>query len=237
MIRRLEDTQASAPAEIEFASPRSRSLYRQSREAVARRDFATACKLLSRLVRQEPRSPRAHYALSVVQSRLGDIAGAMASLRVVEELAPLHAGAAINLGALYHRIGDNDRAIRYLRRAIQLDPERWEGHYNIGLVYRRQGLTSLALSSYRESLRRKPNLADAAFNVGNIYLAEGEFEQAKAYYRRALEIAPNFARAREGLARAEGALHRQKGEQASAPKGIVRFVKRAAGPSKIPTQP
>jgi tetratricopeptide (TPR) repeat protein len=175
----------------------------QARTAVQAGDLAGGRQCFQNALKLRDNSVDAHYGLATVCYLQKDLPAAAIHLQAVEHLDPLHAGAAINLGALYNVMKDYDEAVKHLRRGIQLDPSRSEGYYNLGIAYRKLGRLELAIQAYREANRLNPRMVEAVYNLANVYFEMARFEQAAYHYRKALEIQPNFKRASEGLARAE----------------------------------
>ena len=158
--------------------------------------------------RREPRSVEAFYGLATASFRVGDLVAARSQFERVEQLQPLHAGAAANLrrGLLSARgFGKGGK----LLRGDQLDPKRAENYYNLGLVYRKQGRIGLAIQMYQEAFRRNPRMVDAAFNLANIHFESGDLLLARSFYQQVLEQVPTFFRATVGLERIERRLKNQ----------------------------
>lgn len=175
----------------------------QAHTAVRGGDLNLGRQCFQNALKLRDSSVDAHYGLATVCYLMKDLPAAAIHLQAVEHLDPLHAGAAINLGALYNVMKDYDEAVKHLRRGIQLDPSRSEGYYNLGIAYRKLGRLELAIQAYREANRLNPRMVEAVYNLANVYFELARYEQSAFHYRKALEIQPKFQRAIDGLARAE----------------------------------
>lgn len=181
-----------------------------ARSAVGKGDLATGRKHFENALKIKPDAVDARYGLATVCYLQKDIDAAMDQFAEVQRLDPLHAGSAINLGALFNLKGDYEKAVVHLRRGIQLDRTRSEGYYNLGIAYRKLGKLELAIHAYREAHHLNPRMVEPIYNLANIYKEMDRTDQALSHYRQALEINPGYRKARESLEQLERHLHSTK---------------------------
>lgn len=181
-----------------------------ARAAVSKGDLSLGRKHFEAALKIKPDAIDARYGLATICYLQKDVDSAMDQFAEVQRLDPLHAGSAINLGALFNLKGDYEKAIVHLRRGIQLDRTRSEGYYNLGIAYRKLGKLELAIQAYREAHHLNPRMVEPIYNLANIYKEMERIEQAISHYRQALEINPGFRKARESLELLENKLNASK---------------------------
>lgn len=181
-----------------------------ARAAVAKGELSTGRKHFETALQIKPDAIDARYGLATICYLQKDVDSAMEQFAEVQRLDPLHAGSAINLGALFNLKGDYEKAVVHLRRGIQLDRTRSEGYYNLGIAYRKLGKLELAIQAYREAHHLNPRMVEPIYNLANIYKEMDRIEQAISHYRQALEINPGFRKARESLELLENRLNASK---------------------------
>jgi tetratricopeptide (TPR) repeat protein len=203
-------------------------LWQQARTCLARGDCRHAIPFFERAALQNDDDPDLHEAWGTALFLLGEYDGAIARFQRVLDLAPRHAAALVNLGAVYNRMGKYPLAITVLRKGVQIDRKSAIGYYNLGIAYRQQKQWAMAVPAYREAIRLNPAMVDAYFNLGNVFLEMGNFQQAVAQYKRALEINPRFTKARAAWEQAEAT--RKANKAAENPFGRLVTAKVLARP-------
>lgn len=148
---------------------------------------------LEAMVRDAPRSARAHHNWGNHLLEIGRVDEAekefQAALKIMPELAASH----VNLGLIEEGRNNLDAALTEYQRAIQLDPKEAEAYNNMGKVLREKGLRQEALDVYVSALKLAPHHYRARFNLANSLAAMGRFEEAVEQYRQTIAINPAHA--------------------------------------------
>jgi len=157
------------------------------------------------VVRHEPQ-PAAAPQNSLMQERLAQIEGHIASLEAQVTSGPLDGGILRDLGNMYYdlgevrdRTGDHegahvafDRAIDRYRAAASAGVESADMFTDLGTMQFRSGQPTEALASYGRALEIAPDHANAWLNIGVVRAqATGDAEGAVQAWRRYLELAPD----------------------------------------------
>lgn len=111
-----------------------------------------------------------------------DAARAEDAYRQALALAPEHADAAINLGAMLCDREQFAEAVEVFDRALQHAPASSLLHFNRGFALENQQRDSEALRSYERSLEIDPELADAHFNAARLHELLGNQRGAVRHY-------------------------------------------------------
>jgi hypothetical protein len=138
---------ATAPRRVTRAAavPRTDSLA-QAREALARRDLATARALLLTAVRQQPSNAEAHALLGDTLARGGDQAGALEQLRQAVRLAPRSPAYLRRLAELQLAARDRSGATTTLRQLLQADARNAWARQQLDQLERASSPTGLPLA-------------------------------------------------------------------------------------------
>jgi hypothetical protein len=111
-----------------------------------------------------------------------DPAGAEAAYRQALQLAPDHANAYMNLGALLCEAGRCDDAVALYDVALVHCPHDAALHFNRAIALEDQGRFDEALASYESCLKLQPDLADAHFNAARLHERLGHFQNALRHF-------------------------------------------------------
>lgn len=111
-----------------------------------------------------------------------DPEGAEAAYRQALRLAPDHADAYMNLGALLCEAGRCDDAVALYDVALEHCPRDAALHFNRAIALEDQGRLDEALASYETCLKLQPDLADAHFNAARLHERMGHFQNALRHF-------------------------------------------------------
>jgi hypothetical protein len=111
-----------------------------------------------------------------------DPAGAEAAYTHALRLAPDHADAYLNLGALLCEAGRCDDAVALYDVALKHCPADAMLHFNRAIALEDQGRLDEALASYEACLALQPNLADAHFNAARLHERLGHVQHALRHF-------------------------------------------------------
>jgi tetratricopeptide (TPR) repeat protein len=111
-----------------------------------------------------------------------DKEAAEAAYRQALALAPDHADAYMNLGALLCDAGRCDEAVKLYDEALLHCPDAPAVHFNRAIALEDQGRSEEALVSYEACLALSPDLANAHFNAARLYQSAGNFQKALRHF-------------------------------------------------------
>lgn len=137
----------------------------------------------------------AYHRLALIQSRLGDHATAIVTLKKAVEIKPSQPMLYNNLGYEYALIGDWDPAEENLRKAIELDPGFSRAYINLAMVLCRVDRFDEAHELFRTVL---PDPA-AWYNLAMMYCSRKMYREAGLALHKALQLDPNFVAAKSQL--------------------------------------
>lgn len=158
-----------------------------------------------------PQTAHDHAMHGMARREMGDLDGAIASLRravaidasLVEACDALGGalvakgdlvGAATShclAGTALRERGRADEALAAYRRALALCPEHAPAHLGIGFIQQHRTELKAAAASYQRALAIDPGLAAAYNNLANILRLQGCTSEAVAFYRHAAELLPD----------------------------------------------
>jgi len=158
-------------------------------------------------VQLAPQFPQAHYQLSVLLRKLGEVEKSSEHLQkfqaggepplTTDPLKRAIVQAYSEATVLKHRAmwlleqGRKREAIEVLERAIELDPESATTHYKLGLLYTGQGRNEEAVEQLRLAFEIDPSRVDAKSRYGQELFRLGREEEGERAMREALEQSPN----------------------------------------------
>jgi len=143
-----------------------------------------------------PGEANLHNNYGNLQRRLGDLAGAEASLRRAIRLKATYPEAYLNLGVVLGDLGRHEEAVAALRRATVQRPGYADALMHIGVQLRELGKNEEALRSYDAALAAQPAQFAAHYNRGDVLVALARFEDALAAFDVALRLNPASIEAR-----------------------------------------
>jgi protein O-GlcNAc transferase len=171
--------------------------------------YAEAAAAYRRVLRADPNSADAHFALGISLQSLGDhMPQAAAAYARTLALRPDDAGAMSNLATVLQDMGRIDEAVELLRAAVDLQPGVASYAVNLGIALCRQRNFAAAETTLRRVLEHNANDPEAAFNLGNALHGQGSSRAAADQYRHAVALRPGYADALNNL----GNMHKELGE-------------------------
>jgi tetratricopeptide (TPR) repeat protein len=166
-------------------------------------------------LKRDPRYGAAHYKLALVSLKVGDVVGAVSSLRRAVELIPKdqpdHWDAVVKLSDIYLAFGKGEKL--YMKEVetftddlLQRDSNSFDAHRLIGdLNYSRatdayrnkqpdEGLVFLdkATAEYRRADSLKPGQQGVLMQLARARAAKTDFAEAEAVYRRVIDKDKTF---------------------------------------------
>ncbi len=166
-------------------------------------------------LKRDPRYGAAHYKLALVSLKVGDVGGAVSSLRRAVELIPKdqpdHWDAVVKLSDIYLAFGKGEKL--YMKEVetftddlLQRDSNSFDAHRLIGdLNYSRatdayrnkqpdEGLVFLdkATAEYRRADSLKPGQQGVLMQLARARAAKTDFAEAEAVYRRVIDKDKTF---------------------------------------------
>lgn len=161
---------------------------------------AEAARLFEELAEVHPDDAAVYHHWANLFLNEGNLAQAIAKLRIATGLAEDRADIANDLGVLLHRAGEWATAEEALGRATALAPEDARYHHNLGNLFRDRGRANEAEARYRRAIQLDPGYASAHNNLGNIFKDHRRHDDALQCYERAIAADPEFAPAYKNLA-------------------------------------
>lgn len=166
------------------------------------------------VVKARPDMPIAWRRLAYMKWEIGDVGGAIDTLREGLERAGRDIDNDVRLATYLSESGSVPDAIARLERVTAADPGHTEALNALGIAYARASRADAALRTFEKILAIDPRNVHAHENIATVHLQRGDMQAAEASFLRALEQAPNSSRAHAGLGVV--ALNRGNREQAIA---------------------
>jgi protein O-GlcNAc transferase len=167
-----------------------------------------AAELIGAALRQDWRSPDAHYNLGISLAALGRHDDAIGRFETAIRAKPDFATAYINLGNAWQALDRHEHAIACYRDALAIDPALADAYNNLGNALRAQGRHAEAMAHYEQALALRPDFADAHNNFGNALQALLRLEDAISRYEQAIRLKPGLVEAYSNLGNVLRALGR-----------------------------
>jgi len=137
---------------------------------------------LRTVVRQEPNSVHAHFALGQAYFNANNFPQAEAEFTRVIELQPQHTAARFNLGMVYlneKRPGD---AKTTFTQMLSQNANDADAHYGIGLALADEEKYQAAIEEFKTALRLAPRGSGVYYELGQCYARLGMYDDAIAAY-------------------------------------------------------
>jgi len=165
-------------------------LYELARKEEALASFGQAIKL-------DKDFQPAHYNLGAVLYDLARFDEALKAYEVAlapvekdfakgKEVAPAHARAYLNLGAIFLQRQSWDRALDAYSKAARLDPSLAAAHYNVGFILYHLGRNPEAYQAYERAVKLDPALPLSYLHLGLIDFGAGNMENAARWLEQGL---------------------------------------------------
>jgi tetratricopeptide (TPR) repeat protein len=146
-----------------------------------------------------PAMPDAWRRLAFMQWEMGDVRGAIGTLREGLERGGRDVDTEVRLATYLSESGSVPEATSTLERIASADPRHTAALNALGIAYARAGRTAEALKTFERILAIDARDVHAHENIGTVHLQRGDMPAAVASFARALEQAPNSSRAHAGL--------------------------------------
>ena len=178
---------------VEVTDDQFPSGLRQAEDALDKKDYATAEKLLNTLTTKDPLSYRAWFDLGFLCNAQGRTDESIAAYRKAVAAKPEIFESNLNLGLMMARTRSPE-AETFLRAATKLKPT---DHVDEGLGRAWLSLARVveaskpeeAADAYWEVLRIQPNSADARLSLGAVLERRKDDKGAEEQYQQALKLA------------------------------------------------
>ncbi|MGE5326223.1 MAG: tetratricopeptide repeat protein, partial [Deltaproteobacteria bacterium] len=161
-----------------------------AQDALDRKDFGAAAKLLEAVVKVQPEFGAAWFNLAYAYTALGRKDDAIAAYGKVLKLNPDMAQAHMNLGILLLESKRPSDAADHFAEAVELDATNARNHLYYARALVQTGERDEAAKQFQETLRLDPKSAIAAFDLGQLYFDEKRFEDAHKFFGAAAELDP-----------------------------------------------
>lgn len=177
----------------------TQSKKKKAMELAQNGQFPEARKLLDEVCRIDRVDAESWFILGIVNGKLGDVEGSIASLRQAVKLNPGNALAYFNLGTILREQSRLDEAIKAFQEAARLAPQQLEAQAALGSMLLSVGRLEESANAYRNLTRLKPSDAEAFAQLGGVTQVLGNLAEATACYRRVLQLDPGYARVHDNL--------------------------------------
>jgi arylsulfatase A-like enzyme/Tfp pilus assembly protein PilF len=158
--------------------------------------FEEAKLWAEKVLKLNPESLQAWYALAVIESRTDKKASVAAyekAISIQDHFAPLHR----DLGLLQFEQHNYAEAAKHLSKAVELGVSDAVVFNSLGISYSRTGQLTKAVECYKKTLELNPKLVEAHVNLAYAYqrlnrskLAREEYETACKLEERFCELVP-----------------------------------------------
>lgn len=152
----------------------------------------TAQDRIRRALAQEPRNPKAHTLMGVLQEKIGDVPAAGEHFRRAADLAPRSGVYLQNYARWLCRAERYGEAEAYFERALA-DPFYETPNLallNSAICARTNRNRDLAETRLRAVLQRQSSNPEALFQLASIHFEKGEFLRARAFLQRLESVSP-----------------------------------------------
>lgn len=119
----------------------------------------------------------AHFLLSQVAIRLGDVATAIRATENTKATAPFDIGVAFQLGLLYYQSGNLDASRGEFERAVSLNENYSNARYFLGLIYDRNGRKADAIVQFEKIEALNPDNEEVKNILQNLRAGRGALDQ------------------------------------------------------------
>lgn len=141
-----------------------RRLMEQARDQA----LTEAQAVLQKAAEIKPDFATAHFLLTQVAVRRGDIQTAIRSAEQAKLVAPLDIGVAFQLGLLYYQTNDLRNAEAEFSRALSMNEDYSNARYFLGLIYDRRGQKTQALDQFERIKLFNPDNQEVDKIIANI---------------------------------------------------------------------
>jgi tetratricopeptide (TPR) repeat protein len=176
--------------------------------------FDAAAALYRRVLEAQPGQPDALHLLGLALSRLGDKAGALASVERAVAAVPNHPGYRFSQGNLLIEAKRWAEAAAALRLVVAAEPRDLAAKSTLAVALIELHDAAGAEALLREALAVDPNFVPALDNLAALQLKRDDAVGAEATARRSLAVLPDAPQALNNLG---SALHKQHRNEEAEP--------------------
>ncbi|MFG0285565.1 MAG: tetratricopeptide repeat protein [Phycisphaerales bacterium JB039] len=195
-------------AQAKMSAMKSATEWDMARQAFLAGDLDKALKHVDDSIALNASVPKSHVLRGRILMEMGNMNGAMESLRTAESLDPQNIDAQYFLGVAHERLGKQDVAAAHYRNASELDTSK--AMYAIAAAEMMIDAGQLA-EAEQFLVERQSDFeysAGVRQTLGHIALLGGDAEKARSLFTEARFMAPEDLSVLEDLARAEVATGR-----------------------------
>ena len=160
---------------------------------------AEAIAAYRQVVSTRPDMPDAWRRLAFMQWEIGDVRGALATLREALPRGRRDFQTEVRLATYLSESGSVPEATAMLERLTAADANSTEALNALGIAYARAGRNDDALKTFSRILTIDPRNVHAHENMATVHLQRNEMPAAAAAFTKALELSPSSSRAQAGL--------------------------------------
>ena len=137
---------------------------------------------LQAVVRQQPNSVQAHFALGQAYFNANNYPRAEAEFKRVIELQPQNTAARFDLGMVYLSQRRGDDAKTTFNQMLAQNANNADAHYGMGLALADEEKYQAAIEEFKTALRLGPQASGVNFELGQCYAKLGMYDDAISAY-------------------------------------------------------
>lgn len=160
----------------------------QVEQAIEKREYPTAEKLLVNEIHRKPKSPDLLKVLGGVFFLDGKYLNAAIAFKKAEAIVPLDPRSRFTLAMSYIILGHRDWARPELERLKKDDPKNFLYPYWLSRLDYDGMLYKTAISELQEAIKLNPHFMNAYDNLGLCWEALGHYDEALHAYRQAVDL-------------------------------------------------
>ncbi|MBF0547020.1 MAG: tetratricopeptide repeat protein [Candidatus Riflebacteria bacterium] len=153
-------------------------------------DLRGQCRLLEKILEENPKAYWAQLRLAKVYERLGENSLALATARSCLNERPDDTRASFLLAHTMQLSGDLTGALKTLDELEKGGKVNLQIYDEMGQIYAKMGKFLEAKLHWKKALEIDPEFPGTHFSLGQMAMEEGKFEEAKAFFKKALEKEP-----------------------------------------------
>jgi tetratricopeptide (TPR) repeat protein len=158
--------------------------------AALNKDFVGAIGIFDQLIKEEPRSSRAHYLKGFSHLGKGETQVAKASLAKAVELNPKYVKARMLLIDMVMRDRDFERAQRESQEILALNPKDYRARMMLGNALMAQGRVAEAEAAFNALIDESPENPAGFYRLGLLQRSAKKYDDALESFNTALKLNP-----------------------------------------------
>lgn len=139
---------------------------------------------LEMIVKQDPKEPRAHFALAQAYFDGQQFPKAEAEFKRVLELQPNNLDARFDLGVTYLNEQRLDDARAAFQQILAKDASNSDAHYGLGLVFAAQENNQSAVAEFQAATHTDTPIPGLYLELGNSYAKQKMYDEAISAYKQ-----------------------------------------------------